>query len=367
MGQTIILDQPKQRVTCPRTQSDGRLRVAFLTPSLGRGGAERWIISLARWMQPELDVIGVVSSSYGGAYEALRPEFERWCPVLLLAKEEADCFALLRTADIVIVWGFAALESYVPRGLRAKVVYVAHGSVSWTADHVTWATPWVDHWAAVSTACAVAFPTHLQSQVTAIHNGADVERTTPVRGRQATRARWGLTEDHIAVTYLGRFSHEKRPEALSQAIINLPENYVGIMAGDGWRETQVREECQAIAGDRVRFVGFDPHVGDVLAASDCWINCSPAEGFSLSLIEAWLAALPCVSTPTGATPELQAAYGPLVAEVPIGADGQTIAAGIRTAISSEFQPITDRARKLAWEQFTAPAMAARWIDYLKAI
>jgi len=359
---------PGERVNpLKRVTTSGRLRVAFLTPSLGRGGAERWIVSLARWLQPVIDVVGIACSSYGSTYEALRPEVQRWAPVAIMQESRTAYDALLQSADVVIAWGYAALNNFVPRDLAARIIYVAHGSGPWTAEHVAWAEPWVHHWAAVSEACRPAFPPHLQERVTVIHNGADIERTTPIHGRQATRVAWGVQPHQIAVTYLGRFSNEKRAEALADAIKLLPPHYVGIMAGDGWKETEAREYCQRVAGDRVKFVGFTSHVGDALAASDVWINVSPAEGFSLSLIEAWLAGVPCVSTPTGAIPELQALHGQLVTEVPIGADAPLIASAIREAQSCRAELMAHRARQLAWQHFTAPAMAARWIKYLSSV
>jgi len=345
-----------------------RPKVAFLTPGLGRGGAERWVISLARWLQPAFDVIGIVNSVANETKGTLQSEAARWAPVASIASDKLSAFRVLGSADIVIAWGFAALGSYLPSDLTAKVVYVAHGSGAWTADNIRAAEPMVDHWAAVSAACCDVFPERLRSEVKVVYNGADIERTTPVKGRKATRLNWGLSDDQVAVTYLGRFSTEKRSEALADAIANLPPQYVGIMAGTGWKEIEAKEHCRKVAGNRVRFVGFDSHVGDALAASDMWLNVSPSEGFSLSLIEAWLAGVPCVSTPTGAIPELQNQHGRLVTEVPIGSDGKQIADAIRnTRDSRATEAMTTRARLLAWSEFTGPAMAYRWDQYLRQI
>ncbi|MES2793201.1 MAG: glycosyltransferase family 4 protein [Planctomycetota bacterium] len=362
MGTTIYLDGPPVRKPAA-VANDRRLRVAFLTPGLQRGGAERWIISLCRWMDAQ--IVGVVSTmpkiDAGMRHELARVDVQ-------VFDHDADPDAsrnVLAAADVVICWGIGNLAPYLD-GIEAPVVWVSHGACDWTRQLAIHAVGRVNHWVSVSDKARGPIPV-APDQVTVIHNGVDIDRTVPIRGRRAMRKTLGLRDDQIAVGYMGRFSPEKRPTAVAEAVACLPAQYVAVMAGDGWNEERTREAAAQIAPGRVIFAGHHPHVGDILSAFDVWINASPSEGMCLSLIETWLAGVPCVSTPTGAIPELQAVHGQLVYEVPIGADGEQIAEAILAASTDPSAVITDRARRLAWSQFTSPAMAARWIDYLQLV
>lgn len=341
------------------------VRVAFMTPSLESGGAERWILALCRWL--EADVLGVVSTS-PKIEDTMRRDLRRVGVEVTAFQETPDAAReLLRGVDIILCWGIGDLSPYL-ENVPTPVVWVSHGACEWTTRLVYAAKPRVSHWVSVSSLAKRVFPKEVQPLATVMLNGVDVERVTPVRGRKAARAKLGLRDDQIAVGYLGRFSPEKRPCAVAEAVACLPREYVAVMVGSGWKDAETRAEAQRIAPGRVIFAGHVDHVGDMLAAFDVWVNASPSEGMCLSLIEAWLAGVPCVSTPTGALPELEAMHGELVWPVEIGADARLLAEAVRGCFREGTRTSRiDRARKLAWEQFTSAAMAARWDDYLKSI
>lgn len=347
----------------PRT--DPRPRVAFLSPSMYPGGAERWMISLARWLpQCGVNVVGAVITSPHLYHQSMAAEMRRWCPVTQASGPQSD--QILSQADIVLVWGIGDLTPWLA-DYSARVVWVAHGSSEWTSDLIAKSAPRVDDWIGVSDKVRESFPADIAPLMNVIHNGADIERCTPMRGREATRKAWGVTNNQIVIGYLGRLSPEKRPLAAVEALAHLPDNYVAVIAGNGLDhhvQTYTREALRAAPG-RVILPGYQAHVGDVLAGIDVWINASPSEGFSLSLIEAWLAGVPCVSTPTGAIPELEWEHNLLVHRVPIGATATELADAIRG--TDDATAISDRARNLAWDHFTAASMAARWADYLTGI
>lgn len=346
-------------LTCPDINAPKRRqRVAFLSPSMYPGGAERWMISLARWLpQVGIDVTGAVITSPHLYHQSMAAEMSRWCPVVQASDSRRDL--ILSQADIVLVWGIGDLTPWLA-DYNATVVWVAHGSSEWTANLIDDAAPRVNAWVGVSDKVRESFPASIAPQMAVLHNGADIERCTPMRGRAATRAAWGIADDQVAIGYLGRLSPEKRPLAAVEALAHLPDNYVAVLCGNGMPNHVERytAEANAMAPGRVILPGYQQHIGDALAAIDVWLNASPAEGFSISLIEAWLAGVPCVSTPTGSLPELTRDHGPLVTDVPINANGKQLAEGVLSAGR------IDRARELAWDRFTASAMTARWADYL---
>ncbi|MCA9052724.1 MAG: hypothetical protein KDA75_02755, partial [Planctomycetaceae bacterium] len=123
------------------------IRVCFLTPSLVMGGAERWMLSLARYCNPErIQWAGTVITRYA----AVKPEItsqlsscmpiagppERGesdsadvvrCPSLTDAVEQ-----VVRDADVMVAWGVPDIGQLTGR-LSIPIVYVSHGAGDWTA------------------------------------------------------------------------------------------------------------------------------------------------------------------------------------------------------------------------------------------
>lgn len=371
---------PSERpaVTTSVKRDTGPIRVAFITPILKSGGAERWMLSLgehiprlSRESGRPLQFVATVVTSDSEICPEIRGEMSRLMRVMTATEARSDAGRrVLETVDVFVTWGIGNLAPWVLPFPGAQVVWVSHGACDWTLSHVVKCRDVVTHWAGVSEISRRVFPDDIRQQMTVVENGADISRCVPVFGRAATRAKWGLRNDQRAIGYIGRFSPEKRPEALAEAVACLPDNYVGIMVGGGWQEAKTRGMCQEIAGDRVRFVGHSLHVGDALAAIDLWFNASPSEGFCLSCIEAWLAGTPTISTPVGAIPELEEIHGAtLSGTFRIGASGREMAAAIQDWMGHYGDRIqaTTTARRIAWAELTAPAMGARWVEYLRGV
>jgi glycosyltransferase involved in cell wall biosynthesis len=145
----------------------------------------------------------------------------------------------------------------------------------------------------------------------------------------------------------------------------LGEPYRAVFVGSGWREYDVKEAVT----NAVRNPVFAPEcdqVGNPLAAADCFVLATPHEGFSLSLIEAWLAGTPVVATRVGAVPEIEARFGSLVVPVNVRPTPQELAAAVRLATSKRNKARVAKAQKVAREHFTAAKMGERWAEYLLA-
>jgi len=364
IGRRVATPAPQKFDTSATLDGTPRLKIVFLTPGFYHGGAERWILSLCRWLPHE--VLGVIVANPTQIDPSMRADLRQMAP--LIPYEESNlpvANQVLRAADVVIAWGFADLSLF-RKQTAAKFVWVNHCSGPSATPLIEGCRGQVDHWAGVAEVSRTSFPSDLKRKMRVIHNGADIERTTPIRGRTATRKAWGLRDEQIAVGYVGRLSPEKRPQAVAEAVAHLPENYVAVLVGGGRDEVNTRILCERVAPGRCRFVGHQPRsIGDALAAIDVWVNASPSEGFCLSLLEAQLARVPCVSTPVGVLPELSE-FGQLAIHVPVGCGGQTIASAVVQALDSG-ETTVDRAFNLAWSRFTAPAMAARWDSFLREI
>lgn len=356
-------------------------RVALLTPSLLMGGAERWMLSLCR-MLPGMgvDLAGVALAQYGPSDASTVREFERYCRVQAsevrsVGGPAMDAVGLKRfpgsvafdsiihNSDIVLTWGIGPLREHLG-DWRGPVVFVSHGGCSWTSTVADMALPAVTHRAAVSQWAARIFPD--PSAVTVIHNGVEVDRVAPSQSRQAVREAWGLRHGQVAVGYIGRFSREKNPVAAALAVSKLPEHYRAVYVGDGWQREEIENEIRALIGHRAIFAGRCDHIGDALAGLNCVVSAAPSEGFSLAIIEAWLAGVPVVSTPVGAIPELEERWGKLTVPVPVNPSAGDLADAVSQAIEGYGNPLST-ARTLAWRDFTAASMARRWADYLRGI
>jgi len=369
----------------PGTDSRRRrpVRVAFLTPTLLMGGAERWMVSLARRCDRHRIVwTGTALSDWAPAKPEICRELSAYMPIFAGpgAGPPDDCPSVVRcrstfdavrlatqSADILVTWGLPDLGRLLA-SIELPVVFVSHGAGDWTARAVQSSEPACSHFVAVSETALLPFRPQTRSRAIVLHNGVDVERCAPTQPREITRHSLGFDDQDILIGYVGRFSFEKNPLAAAIAARKLGGRFHAIYCGEGWKEAEVRSAAEKIAGDRVQFIAHQRTVGNILSALDVFMLASPAEGFSLSLTEAWYAGVPTVATRVGAVPELERSNGELVSAVPVNPSPRILAKAVLHAHSPDFrQVVVPRAQHLVAEFFTASAMARRWTEYLESV
>lgn len=374
---------PSEPVVRKRTQP---IKALLIAPGLHNpGGIERWLIAMTRYV-PEVSgrfvtIPAVIVRHPQGADAGLVTELSRFTRVVLCDETPQSTKliqSLVAAADVILAsgvnvnlpLGVDSVENIVS-GSQCPVVFCSHSCCPYSEalSRAALESGKVRHWTSVGHTAKGIFPEAIADQVVAVENGAEIDRCTPVRGRAWQRQQWGIRDDQIVIGFVGRLHHEKRPTAVAEALQHLPAEYVGLVFGSGIHGEAVIAESESIAGDRVRFMGCVSYIGDILAGLDVWLLASPAEGFCLARVEAQLAGVSVVSTPTGEIPRLEAEHGQLTWPVPIGATGAEIAAVIQRSQANRFQArqIAERARELAWGRYTAPAMAGRWIDYFTSI
>lgn len=347
------------------------IRVAFLTPSLHTGGAERFILTLARHFQ---HCIPTAVIQLPMADNVLRhfsdPAIERQMQQVMRVEriktfgedQTAMVSAACRDADVLITWGIPNLKFFT-KDLRIPVVEVSHASGEWIEQvKVTHSSPaGASHLVAVSQTARDAFPESVRQYVTVIYNGIDVEHVMPRIGRDRQRAAWQINGNMNVALFLGRFAEVKRPELFVEAVAKLPEDWIGVMIGHGPTEDATKELTGRICPGRILFPGVVSHAGDAFAASDVFVMTSEAEGHPLTLTEAWIAGKPCVCTKLPFLREASEILGKVPTAV-CDDNPESIAAEIETAgdYGGELQ-------KAACEHFSASAMACRWEQYLLSI
>jgi glycosyltransferase involved in cell wall biosynthesis len=341
------------------------LKCCLLTPNLQLGGAELWCAWLTRHCKVDWQGICCINNRepHPLVMQSVR------APVV---RGDIAAAILASKCDVVIAWGcgeslrmIVAGANAIQASLKRKVVFVSHGSVPWGQQHVSPVLETATHLAAVSQPAARIFG---DREVTVIHNGVCTERLAQTIDRDTLRAEWGLHSKHIVLGYVGRLSPEKNPLAAVHAARTLGGNYRAVLVGNVSPQSGRRWQAllPRIGGDAV-IVPARRDVGNVLRAMDCFVLASPAEGFSLAIIEAWLCGCPVVCTPVGAIPELHGLYGQMAVTVPVGATGDVLAGAVRRAVSAENRETVERAKAVALAEFTAEKMGARWRACLERI
>jgi glycosyltransferase involved in cell wall biosynthesis len=365
----------------------GPIRVVFFSPGMLRGGAERWILSLAKhWKPADVVCTGIVIADGTGSEPELCEEARRLGVTVYGTERQASGFAnadidrsatmteaatkALHNADVVISWGWADVGDVLSlAGWSGPHVLVSHGACDWSSARLERACETATHLAAVSEAAAGSFPATQRDRVKVLWNGIEVDRVVATRDRDAVRASWGCRREML-VGYLGRHSKEKRCEAVALAVSELRRrgiNAKGVWIGNGWQTELVKRTCEGIAPGACVWVDPPDHVGDALAALDCLVLASPSEGMSLALCEAWAAGVPTVATPVGAVPELHCDFGTLCEVVPVGADAVQLADAVMRATGAGNLRRVAYAREVTLREFSAARMGRRWADWLGEI
>lgn len=370
--------------------SQGRIRVGFIAPHLIPGGAERWMITLARYAS-SIDWVGCANVGTNGWLDsAVVRELGALMPVYTHETDgrPGGCFgvteryalardaveAVARRADVLLTWGVAELGTHISPSYDGRIVAVSHACDDEWARYVIAqsARDATDH-VCVSALAAGPFSAVGVSAVV-LENGADEARCAPTMPRERARELCGWSHDDVVIGYLGRFSGEKRPQDAARAVAALRrssggERFKCWYVGHGVRASL--EEMALHAAElplgTVRLSLPTPEVGDVLQAMDCLLLTSPSEGFGLTLVEAWLAGVPTVATPVGVAKIVADTHGAVSTSVPVGASPENIADAIKLAMSPANRATVDRARRIAARHYTATAMADRWTAYLHRI
>lgn len=374
--QSQQLPQRRPNAGTRRITAGSKIRVGFLSPSILLGGAECWIASLMQHLDRErFEIAGVATyqkRGHAGMIERCRRRGK------VISAGNRGIVEIVEQSDVVIVWGLPRWAKCLNECLGDRpTVLVSHGPGLWTEKVIAVCGPHCTHLAAVSEASANAFRQFVKqywlretgdsrADVKVILNGIDVDRCTVTQSRESIRREWGISDDEIAIGYVGRLSPEKNATAIAKVVSHLGRPFRAVYVGDGWRENEIRRAAQKICPAAVIRPAVE-QVGNIYNALDCMMLVSVSEGFALALTEAWYCGVPTVATSIGAAMELEGEFGPLAVRVPVGASAKHLGAAVVRAMSAENRPLIENARRVVSKHFTAEAMARRWGDYLAGL
>ena len=145
-------------------------------------------------------------------------------------------------------------------------------------------------------------------RIKVIRNGFEFPELSDIAGkREQMRVKLGVAADQPLVGSILRFSEEKRPGLMIDAMMQMAERRSDLQFVIFGRGVMYQEMCERVkAGgldDRIRLPGYTDDAWAVLSAMDLFLLTSRMEGLPNVLVEAQAAGVPIVATPVGGVPE----------------------------------------------------------------
>lgn len=128
----------------------------------------------------------------------------------------------------------------------------------------------------------------------------------PREDRDAARQLLGIEPDALVALFIGRLTQIKRPDRLLEAfaaVLAAEPKAILVIAGEGELFESTKELAIGL-GDSVKFLGWRSDLAVLFAAADLAVLSSDNEGMPVTLIEASMAGLPCISTDVGSAREV---------------------------------------------------------------
>lgn len=296
--------------------SDGRRRIALITPHLGPGGAEHVLLELAAALDRSQFEISVI---------ATHSRDSRWLArwknsvdhIYDLSAFVADSRLVAAVHSIAVNWAFDAIllqnsliaYSGIPALKRAlpntRVMDLIH-SVDEGWDVVT-STAAISRELDARVVISEAARQRLrqagvdEGRIRLIRNGVDLESFQP-----AGRRTWNGAG---RIVFAGRLDAVKRPLLLADIARVLLKRHTGdfrfIIAGDGEEEPALRGRLKdAGIAHLFDLMGYVPDLAPVFATADLVVIPSRSEGIPLVLLQALASGKPVVASNVGAIGEV---------------------------------------------------------------
>jgi glycosyltransferase involved in cell wall biosynthesis len=290
------------------------LRVLFIAPTLGPGGAERHWAGLLPVLARRGFTPRVVALQGGGQFsDELKAA---GVPVSVFARGYRDpraiCLGLgrelRRNPDLIVTIG---TNADLAGAVGAKLIG-AHHILNWHKQTgkrlgprrrvLTRACAWLG-----SSVIAVSgsqtpdlrglgFPAE---NISIINNGTIAPQ--PRRSPTSTRDSLGISDQHPFVLGVGRLSVEKGFTTFIEAIVNIRSRgipVVGVIAGDGPDRHRLQQQIDQCGAD-VMLLGPRRDTADLYAAADVLCLTSEFEAMPMVILEAFAARLPVVAPAIG--------------------------------------------------------------------
>lgn len=358
------------------------MRVLLLSNSLGIGGAERLVVSLADQLVARGHQVMVVSLTGPTLFKPSSPQVE--VVALHMAKTPAGFVRgylavrrLIRRFQPDVLHSHMVHANLLARLVRLtitlpRLICTAHntnegGRLRMLAYRLTDAladlSTNVSHEAVAAFEQKGAVP---RGRMLAVMNGIDcAEFYADPASRAQMRRTFDCADAEQVFIAVGRLTEAKDYPNLLQAFVQVsmqcPQASLWIV-GDGplRGELEALRDSLGLAG-RVRFLGVRRDVPAVLRAADIFVLSSAWEGFCLAAAEAMATQLPVVVTDCGGIRESVGDCGLIVAP----GDSPALAVAMLQAAGrspGQVRQVGERARQRILERFSLERMVARWLE-----
>jgi glycosyltransferase involved in cell wall biosynthesis len=127
-----------------------------------------------------------------------------------------------------------------------------------------------------------------------------------INDRNSCRESLNVGLDAQVILFIGRMTAIKRPDRLLEAfaiVVNRHPRACLLLAGEGELFEITKQQAESLEGS-VRFLGWRSDLSQLFSAADVAVLSSDNEGMPVTLIEASMAGLPCVTTDVGSAREV---------------------------------------------------------------
>ena len=202
-----------------------------------------------------------------------------------------------------------------------------------------------------------------RGRTSVLYNCVPLEAFDVARERvQDVRRALDIRPEQFVVLFVGRLMAAKGVDVLLEALNQTSGDVVGVIAGYGPLETELRQKAQELGlGERARFLGMRRDVPDLMCAADCLAMPSRWEGLPMVLIESMAAGLPVIGTPAG---EIQHVLQHRVNGLLIPMDDAAELAGAISLLQNDatLRRALARAARLTSNQFSVESIAHQLLD-----
>ena len=232
--------------------------------------------------------------------------------VRMMRSEKPD-IVHTHTAKAGVLGRLAAIAARVPIRVHTFHGHVLHGYFS---TRVTKAIVLIERFLAHRTSALAAVGAQVRDDLLAARIGEPSKYLVVPPGvaisstvdRSEARRRLGLPVDFPIALFVGRLTKIKRADRLVEAfrLVHqaVPEAVLAI-AGEGDLLAETKR-LAADLGDSVRFLGWQSDLAAVYPVADVVVLTSDNEGMPVTLIEASMLGIPCVTTNVGSAGEVVA-------------------------------------------------------------
>lgn len=299
------------------------IRVLWLAKGLGRGGAERLLVSCARHLSGErfdVEVAYVLPWK-----DALVPELESLGHAVhcLAGRFDGNPGWVRRLRQLTVERRYDIVHTHMPvPAVAARLVLPRSGPRLVHTEHNVWSryrrlTRWSnavtygrnDAVIAVSDAVAASIPPRHSARVRVVRHGIDLGQFESGPGTHAAARRiLDLSADAFVVGTVANFTPKKDQRTLLDAFArfrSVRTDSILVLVGTGPLEHELHHQARALGIERsVRFTGSRADVPALLPGFDVFALSSRAEGLPISMLEAMACGVPVVATSVGGIPEV---------------------------------------------------------------